>query len=138
MVKSFSRKMTDIDETNTIEIQNICLDNNMTEISNIQDESDDIQTECFICNEHCDTQTQCKCKNVYAHDTCILKMLSYAHNDGKCRICKEPYRNIKLRTKNVIRMTKHWRNITYIYILDSILLGFSQFSKRSPSPSISG
>lgn len=54
---------------------------------------------CFICfdNNKPIRTLECKCKNMYCHDACLLEWLNQKPN--QCSICKYPYGNIRTTYK---------------------------------------
>ena len=51
--------------------------------------------ECYICTLETDELSKCKCKNMYLHLECQLKILD-SRDDIKCSICLEEYINIDI------------------------------------------
>lgn len=51
--------------------------------------------ECYICTIETNELSKCKCKNLFLHLECQLKLLD-RRDDIKCSICLEEYRNINV------------------------------------------
>jgi len=71
--------------------------------------------QCFICYDHKDDlgnfalRTQCKCRNMYVHKSCLNKLLKIQKHN-RCAICLIPYRNTRLN-----KITRPNMNIGVIF-----------------------
>ncbi len=45
--------------------------------------------ECYVCYEPCETPSECLCKDLYIHPSCLEMMKIYGKE--KCGVCKTPF-----------------------------------------------
>ena len=77
--------------------------------------------ECYICTLENGFVSPCKCKNLFLHPECELKLIKTSNNMN-CSVCKYPYDNIKIVKKYKYKLSRHCKIVICFYLISLVLL----------------
>jgi len=79
--------------------------------------------ECYVCTIETNELSKCKCKNMFLHLECQLKLLDNRH-ETTCSICLEEYSNINITTiEKKKKISKKGKKLILFIILEILALG---------------
>ncbi len=78
--------------------------------------------ECYICTLETNELSKCKCKNMFLHLECQLKLLD-KRNDKKCSICLQEYTNINVIIIEKKKISKKGKKLILFIVLEILALG---------------
>ena len=81
-----------------------------------------IMGECYICTLETNELSKCKCKNMFLHLECQLKLLD-KRNDKKCSICLQEYTNINVIKIEKKKISKKGKKLILFIVLEILALG---------------
>tara|TARA_B100000925_G_scaffold291729_1_gene281043 strand:- start:1533 stop:2111 length:579 start_codon:yes stop_codon:yes gene_type:complete len=81
-----------------------------------------IMGECYICTLETNELSKCKCKNMFLHLECQLKLLD-KRNDKKCSICLQEYTNINVIIIEKKKISKKGKKLILFIVLEILALG---------------
>ena len=79
--------------------------------------------ECYVCTIETNELSKCKCKNMFLHLECQLKLLDN-RDETTCSICLEEYSNINITTiEKKKKISKKGKKLILFIILEILALG---------------